>query len=511
LLAGITLWLPRTARLATVAPVTSRASASFLLFFIATLCAGLAPAFAAKAASSPRTSTVLNLPQLRPWTGDLDGLLKRRSIRILVPYSKTLFFLHRGAAFGTVAEFGRHFEAWLNQKYKSKALQIVVTFVPVSRERLLPALIGGQGDIAAANLTITPERDEIVDFSDPWMKNVDEIIVTGPTGPNLATIEDLSGQQVYVRPTSSHATHLAALNDSLAAKHLPPVKIVAADESLEDEDLMEMVNAGLLPLAVVDDHMAALWAQIFTHLTVRSDLVLHTDGEIAWAVREHSPKLLALLNEFFQEHGAGSTFANIIRRRYFSDAKIVKNAYSEEDVEKFQGLLDYFKRYGDQYSFDYLMIAAQGYQESQLDQSRRSPRGAVGVMQLMPKTAAHAPIGVVGVDKDAARNILAGTKYLRVIVDQYLDDPAIDAKNRMLMAFAAYNAGPRNLQKFRRLAAKSGLDPDIWFNNVENAAARLAGRETVQYVSNIYKYYIAYTLLMDRAAAAEEARKAMEH
>jgi membrane-bound lytic murein transglycosylase MltF len=147
------------------------------------------------------------------------------------------------------------------------------------------------------------------------------------------------------------------------------------------------------------------------------------------------------------------------------------------------------------YDFDHLMMVAQGFQESQLDQKRRSPRGAIGVMQLLPSTAADPSVGVAGIEQDVEKNIHAGIKYMSVLRDRYLDDPAIDAKNRMLLSFAAYNAGPGNLQRFRRLAEKSRLDPNVWFNNVEIAAGKIVGSETVQYVSNIYKYYIAYTLV----------------
>ena len=167
-----------------------------------------------------------------------------------------------------------------------------------------------------------------------------------------------------------------------------------------------------------------------------------------------------------------------------------------------------FKKYGQQYDFDWLMIAAQGYQESQLDQSARSPRGAIGVMQLMPKTAADPTVGIPDIES-VDNNIHAGVKYLRTLVDKYLDDPALDRKNRTLMAFAAYNAGPGNLRKFRKLAAESGLDPNVWFHNVEHAAAEIVGRETVQYVANIYKYYVAYRLATERHEERTKAKQGL--
>jgi membrane-bound lytic murein transglycosylase MltF len=290
----------------------------------------------------------------------------------------------------------------------------------------------------------------------------------------------------------------------LNAKGLKEIQIEAADETLEDEDLLEMVNAGLLPMAVVDDYKARIWAKIFDKLKVRSDLALNEDGEIAWAVRKNSPLLLAELDQFVATHGVTtSSIGAEVKRKYYDSTKIIKDAYSPQDLAEFKALLDYFRTYGSRYSFDYLMMAAQGYQESRLKQSARSPMGAVGVMQVLPTTAADPKIGITGVDKSAQKNIEAGVKYLRLMVDTYLDDPAIDQTNRTLMAFAAYNAGPGNLARFRSWARKSGLDPNVWFFNVEEGAARIVGQETVTYVGNIYKYYIAYRLL-----AEHQARKA---
>jgi len=263
-----------------------------------------------------------------------------------------------------------------------------------------------------------------------------------------------------------------------------------------------MVNAGLIPMTVVDDHIARFWKQIFTDITVRADLAISDDGSIAWAVRKQSPELRAEIDKC-----AGRLAKEVpglvrdVLRRYLQSTKYVTNSTSQEEMRKFKALVDIFRKYADQYDMEYLMLLAQGYQESRLNQSARSARGAVGVMQLLPSTASAPPISIPAVDRDADANIHAGAKYLRHLIDEYLDDPALDDKNRLLMAFAAYNAGPGNLRRFRRLAAESGLDPNTWFYNVELAAARIVGQETVHYVSSIYKYYIAYR------AAVEQARQ----
>src|SRR5260370_33876984 len=153
------------------------------------------------------------------------------------------------------------------------------------------------------------------------------------------------------------------------------------------------------------------------------------------------------------------------------------------------------------------MLVAQGYQESLLDQSRRNPSGAVGIMQVIPKIAAAPPINISNVDV-AENNIHAGAKMLRDIADTYFKDPKLDPLNRTLMVFASYNAGPTRISRLRKKAAAEGLNPNQWFGDVELVVAKEVGQETVQYVSNIYKYYVAYKLTLEESASKQLAIKA---
>jgi membrane-bound lytic murein transglycosylase MltF len=199
------------------------------------------------------------------------------------------------------------------------------------------------------------------------------------------------------------------------------------------------------------------------------------------------------VNEFLKTAKKGTLLGNIIFTRYLKDNRWARNSLSPEEIKKFQEVVDLFKTYSERYGFDYLMTAALAYQESQLDQSRKSHVGAVGIMQLMPATAADKNVGIPDI-KNLENNIHAGHKYLRFIQDRYFSDPQIDTLNRYLFSFAAYNAGPAKVNRLRKEARENGLDPNVWFQNVEIIAAKRIGRETVQYVSNIYKYYIAYKL-----------------
>jgi membrane-bound lytic murein transglycosylase MltF len=250
-------------------------------------------------------------------------------------------------------------------------------------------------------------------------------------------------------------------------------------------------------MIVMDSHKAHFWKQIFDNIKVHTDIAVRNGGEIAWCFRKDSPKLKALVNDFVKGHKKGTLLGNIILERYLRDTKYVKNPLSQKELDKFENLLAIFEKYAGRYDFDYLMVSAQAYQESGLDHSKRSPAGAIGVMQLLPSTAADPNVGIPDIEK-LEKNIHAGTKYLRFIVDRYYKDEPMDDVNRLLFAFASYNAGPARVSSLRKKAAKMGLDPNVWFHNVEVAAARVIGRETVQYVSNIYKYYIAYRMIIDQ-------------
>lgn len=461
--------------------------------------------------TAPDSGVSLMPGKMDRWTGDLDGMRERRRVRILVPSSKTLFMIDRsGRHYGLSYELGVALGDWLNAKYKpEKNFKLEIVFLPVPRDRLISGLVDGTGDMSAGALTITPARQAHVDFSAPLVQNVKEVVITGPDAPQIQSVEELSGREVYARRSSSYYEHLAALSKKFTAAGRKPIALKPIDEELEDEDLLDMVNAGLLPWVVVDRYKANLWAHVLPNIAVRSDLMINPGGEIAFALRKNSPLLKADLDAFVETHKVGTTFGKSQTARYLKTGEYAKQATSKENARKFAELTQIFQKHGRQYSFDYLMVMAQGYQESQLDQKRKSKRGAVGVMQLMPKTASDKAIGIQGIDKSADRNVEAGVKYLRLLVNRYLNDPKIDAKNRTLMAFAAYNAGPGNLNKFRQLAAKSGLNPNVWFQNVEIAASRIVGRETVQYVANIYKYYVAYRLVVEHSEHRKIGRDAM--
>ncbi|MCU0580464.1 MAG: lytic transglycosylase F, partial [Desulfobacterota bacterium] len=417
----------------------------------------------------------------KKWTGDLDGMIKRRQIRALVPYSKTFYFIDRGTQRGLAYEALRLAEDDLNKALKKKHVRIHMVFLPVSRDKMIPYLREGKGDLAVANLTITPQRLKEVDFSNPTAKNISEIVVTGPASKPIADKEALSGQEVYVRKSSSFYESLEQLNAELARQKKPPVRIRLAPENLEVEDLLEMVNAGLVKATVVDSYLAEFWKQIFPKIVLNHGAAIRTGGELGWMFRKNSPKLKATVNKFLSRYPEGSKTRNLLLQKYLKNAKYVKDATSQAELAKFEKTIDLFRKYGGQYDMDFLLMMAQGYQESRLDHSVRSKAGAVGVMQVMPATGKDMKVGDI---RQMEPNIHAGVKYIRFMMDQFYKNEPMDALNKGLFAFAAYNAGPARIAQLRKLAAQRKLDPNVWFNNVELIAAEKIGRETVTYVSN---------------------------
>src|SRR3954471_13389073 len=270
---------------------------------------GPAAALAAPGSAATGSGAPLPPPELESfldrgtYRGDLDVMLRKGAVRVLTAYSKTDFFVDKGETGGVTYEYMRAFEAFLRKPQGGRGAKVAVYFVPVSRDRLIPALLAGEGDLAAANLTVTPERRARVDFSEPSLEDVREVVVTGPASPELATVDDLAGREVWARRSSSYWASLQALDRRLAAAKREPLRLVGADEHLEDEDLLDMLNAGLIPLTVVDDHKARLWAKLLPKITAREGVSVREGGRIAFAVRKRSPRLKAALDAFVAKTG----------------------------------------------------------------------------------------------------------------------------------------------------------------------------------------------------------------
>ena len=444
------------------------------------------------------------------WQGDLDEMVERRVIRVLVVSGSPQFFYFRGKPRGMVSELLALFQRDLNASLGRRLDQIEIVPMPVSRDRLVPALLGGQADLVAADLTITNARSALVDFSVPFATGVNEVVVFAPgTGADVETLDDLSGRSVYVRKSSSYYEHLSVLNAELSKRGKEPVKVIEANELLRTEDILEMVNGQLVDATVVDSYKAGYWSAIFTDMVVRDDLVVHAGGKIAWAFRKDSPKLADVVNDFIRGHRQGTLVGNVLISRYLGNLHWVRNSTSDQGLDILQPLLEDFAASAAENGFDPLMLAAQAYQESELDHSKKSPAGAVGIMQIKPSTAADSNVGIDDISSPGD-NIRAGARYLRFLIDRYFSDDEVDELQGWFFALAAYNAGPARIQRLRRQAAAEGYDPNRWLDNVEVIVARKIGRETVRYVRNVFKYYVAYKLAWQHREA-QQAIKGKAH
>lgn len=426
--------------------------------------------------------------------GDLDSMIVRRKIRALVPYTHFYYSINLKKRSGVAFEALTLFEKSLNKQLGLKPHQVQIIFIPVNRSQIIPLLQEGYADLAFAGMTITEERKKLVDFSIPSITGLKEIIVAGPTSPKLNTLADLSGQDIYLREGSSYESAAIKLSDSLKSIGLKSINIKTLDPYLESEDILEMVNSGVIPYSAMVEDIAKLWSKVMPNLVLYDKIPLARDISYGWVFRKDSPKLKAATDQFLKKNGKGTLIGNSLYNKYAKNTNLLPEIYTKKTFSQVNVLKAPFLKYADRYELDWLLLVAQGYQESGLNQALVSNRGAVGVMQVLPSTAAGKPFYIRDI-KNVDNNIHAGVMYMRYVIDRYFSDPEIDLLNRHLLALAAYNAGPARVAKLRKMAKAQGLNPNVWFDNVEIIAAKDIGRETIQYVSNIYKFYASYRAL----------------
>jgi len=451
------------------------------------------------------TELISSVP--KQWLGDFNIMKKKRIIRVLVVPSKIMYTIIKGKESGIAYELGSLFEKHINKHYsssKNNHIKIHVIFIPTTRDKLFSLLNKGYGDIIISDLAITPQRQKIVDFSEPLFSNIDEIVVTNKSVSTVKTLKDLAGKEIYVRPSSSYNEYLKKLNTSFSKMNLSSIHIKSVPEILEDEDIMDMVNANLIPITIVDNYKAKLWSKMLPDIKLYENIALKKNDHFALIIRKSSPQFMKEINTFVQTHKEGTLLGNILRNRYVKNYSPVNNALTKKELHKFHKIMDIFKKHASEYNLDYLLMLAQGYQESKLNQDAKSAVGSIGIMQLMPETGKSMKVGDI---RKIKSNIHAGIKYHRWLINRYFKDDNITNLNKTLFTFAAYNAGPAKVRRLRNEAKRQGLDPNKWMNNVEFIASKKIGVETVTYVSNIFKYYVSYKLYLEKFRANQEAKK----
>lgn len=448
-----------------------------------------------------------------PWTGDWDGIRDRRQLRVLTTYNRTNFLIEAGQGRGLEYEAMMWLQDYVNARNAPGGpANLRIFFVPLPFDELIPALLEGRGDMIAAGMTATEARAKQVLFTEPYMRGVSEVVVAHKDAPPLASVEDLAGRTVVVKGATSYIGSLRALNERLKAAGKPEVKVVVAPGHLETEDLIEMVNAGIIRYTIADHHLAEAWDRLLPDIVVNKDVAVASGGNIAWAVRPDATRLKALLDRFIEEKvRKDRATALTIFRRYFENTRFLDNPITYEQARtRVQQLAPHFQNHAEKVGFDWLLMLAQGFQESKLDPQARSHVGARGVMQLMPETGRE--MGVRDLT-NPEQNIQGGIRYMERLRSTYFNDPAIPPEVQVQFALAAYNAGPNRINRLRQEAARQGLDPNKWFGNVERVVQQKVGSEPVRYVANIFAYYVTYTntldLLGDRAEELKAFREAI--
>jgi membrane-bound lytic murein transglycosylase MltF len=448
---------------------------------------------------------------LEPDTGDLQAIRSRGFLRFAVAPDPLMIAYDGENAVGIAIAIGQELEKHLANRPNAGRTPTVVVPTPMPRGEIVERLKGGMSDFA----TLTVGRAEQADLSltQPLIRDVNDVPVLSPDLSGIETLDDLARLPIYISESGRYVRDLRELNAEREKQGKPLFDIRLVDGRLDDYDLIEMVEIGLIPATIASDFKARFWQTAYPSIVIREDLKLTEDGFIGWAVRSKNPRLLRALNGFSRKIRKGTLIGNVVLKKYASSAEWIENLNTAKARLKINEVGPVISRYARRYGFEPDLVLAQAYQESRLDQSVRSHVGAIGVMQVMPSTARDPVVDipdVTGLDD----NVHAGVKYLRWLRDTYFDDPEIEPLDQTLLSFAAYNAGPGGVKRARARASEMDLDPNVWFENVEVAIAQAVSREPVVYVRNIFKYYVSHRLLseleMDAEEPLSEARRVAE-
>lgn len=432
------------------------------------------------------------LKDLSVQTGDLPTLLKQRKIRVLTGLCKSDYFIIGGMGYGYQHDMIKNFGTFLNRKYKISPPGIIVEFIPLPFDQLITNLIRGRGDIAATSATITPDRLKLIAFTVPYMTGVDTVVIGHKDKSAINNIQELSGKKVYIHKATTYSHGLEIINHNLVKQGKKPVSIKAVNPFLYQEDILELVSAGILPYTVAEKYLANHWATMMPGLVVYKKAIISKGDRLAWMVRKDNPILKENLDEFLRNYQRGTLLGNICFNRYFKTNRFPLKLIEKNDLQMFSSYAPLFRKYASMYQMDWLKLVAQAYQESHLDSKKKSDAGAIGLMQVTPGVAENKHIAISNI-YEPNNNVHAGVKYMALLRDHFFNDPDLAPEERYRFILAAYNAGPTAISRMRKRAKELGYDPDKWFNNVEMVTMKEIGIQPVDYVRNIEKY-LAYSL-----------------
>lgn len=438
------------------------------------------------------------------YSDDLDGILKKKVLRVLVVYDGVNYYFVDGHQDGLAPSLMYKLKKILDEEFLKKSkVKFDIQFIPVREDKILSFLKKGIGDIAA-NFNFSTQIDEKDDslklvYTHPIVSNISFNVVTRKGDVKISNIKDLSGMTVYVRKSSKAYLVLKALNIMYMAYGIKPINIVTLSKILKDSELLKSVQQGDISATVISSTNLSVWKKIFIGLNFHEKTPLTKDNSIFWVVRKSNPMLLEKINSFID---SVSNLDNKENKKLFDEhlnfhSKTITNYSKGEKSENlgltlsdFKKYKELFQKYGKMYGLDWRLILCQAYQESSLNQNAKSSTGAIGLLQVSPSLAKEFLKGEYAIGT-VDGNVQAGTMYLRYIIDNYFND-VLDSYNRTMFALAGYNAGPGRISMARRQAKERGLDHNVWFGNVEKIVAEKGLTETVDYVSKIMKRYQAY-------------------
>ncbi|CAK8714695.1 Membrane-bound lytic murein transglycosylase MltF [Candidatus Electrothrix gigas] len=444
------------------------------------------------------------------WFGDLDKMLERGQIRVLIPFSRTFFFKYNGQELGLDADILGLYKDFINDKVVLGDKKMELIFLPTPQERLSEDLLAGKGDIVATAVQPASTQEKTVKFISPIVLDIQEILVTGPNTTPFKSIFSLSGQEITVHKNSAYAASLHKLNNTLISIGRKPVILHWADPLLTEEDLLEMTATGLVPMTVIDSHVGELWATILSDVKLHKKIVLRTAKELTWGVRADNQLLQKSITYFKENVYLPQNSHQALAEYYRKQGGFLKNSLEPAALKRYQHLAVSFEQYGTTYRFPSLMLAALAYEQSALTPSFRGKNGAIGVMGIIPAALKRSVEINLKEVQNPDYNIQVAARYLRFLVDHYFSSQELSTLDQNLMALAAYTVGPEQVIAARKRAALAGYNPDIWFNHTE-AALLVEGRaeaiRTARFVRHIYAYFKAYESLFAFAENQGQARQ----
>ncbi|MEB0119510.1 transglycosylase SLT domain-containing protein [Pseudomonas sp. CCI1.2] len=418
---------------------------------------------------------------------DLSAIRSSKVLRVLVNQSRNSSGEVQGEEIGVEYHRLSAFEQYLNG-HSRDGQQLTLKIIPKSKDQLLAALQRGEGDLVAPGELLDTSAARRIDASAPVVSHV-PLIVVGIKGEHgFKHIEQLSGRTVTLSTGSAADDAVRQLNQKLALRKLPPVKIEWVDPSLAVEDVLEMVQAGVYHLTVVEQPIAERWAKVMPKLRVDRSLVLSNSGDMNWYVRRDATMLRASINRFLKQYQVPSDEDFAFEKAYRGLYQ-VHYPLASEDRQRLEKLRPVLQRCADEQGMDWLNLAALAFKESALDPSARGAGNATGLLQITPSAAQR-----VGVDNihNVDGNVLAGAKYLAMTKRKYFSSSKVNERERMAFVMAAYNLGPERVEAMRVEAKRRGLNPNQWFFQVERIAMEQVGMGVVSYVNSVNKYYLAF-------------------